>query len=383
MEEVKENIVDPTLVVMDTVAETLTGEVTSSDTFGNFLIRVSIAVAIALVVTFVICRRVLPWLSRKSRQLNHPIPAILFEGLESPLSAFILSGVAYFIFMASPYELSAWVTGLIAQLYSALLIFYVSWFGWNCTPLCGELLNRFSPTSTSESTIKTATGFLANIWRIIVSMLAVISLLEFLGFNVSSLIAGLGLAGLTVSLAAQSSADNFVCGLILVLEQTISVGDWVVIGDVEGQVEAVTLRSTKLRKLDRSLAIIANSAVCDGTIQNLSRRPSRIYDFLLGVTYDTPRPTIEKLMADIEAMLNADPLVDKGTVMVKLWGFGSSSIDILVRCHVNTPLLNDFILAQNTYNLRLMDIMEKNHCSFAFPSTSIYMETPLKVNRQE
>lgn len=359
----------------DAVVGAIGGDISASVSLTDYLIRVGIVLLIALVVGGIFCRRVLPRMAKAARARNHSAVAILCDALESPLFALAIVIVLYFAVLAAPIHLPVWVSDIARTLHRVILLLCITWFGWNCTPLCHTLMQRFAPASISGSALDTASGFLRYIWRVILLMLASISLLETMGFNVSSLIAGLGLAGLTISLAAQSSANDFFCGLIIVLERPISVGDWVRIGDVEGEVESVNLRSTKIRQLDRGLVTLSNSAVCDGTVENYSRRPSRIYDFKLGVTYDTTRPMLEKLMVDIEAMLKADPKVESDTVLVKLWGFGDSSIDILVRCHIATPALADFAAAQNNLNLKLMDVMEKNGCSFAFPSTSVYVET--------
>lgn len=236
------------------------------------------------------------------------------------------------------------------------------------------MLHQFAPASSDTGTLNTIDSFLSNIWKALIAAFAAISTLDLFGFNVSSLITGLGLIGLTVSLAAQDSAANFFSGLVIVLERPFTVGDWVVIGGTEGTVEQVSFRSTRLRTADGALVTLSNRSVCSGVIENYNRRETRLFDFILGVTYSTTRAQLEQLMADVEAMLKANPHVLENTVQVKVKAFGDSSIDIWIRAQIDTPQLADFNAVRNDLNLSLMDVMEKNGCSFAFPSTSIYVE---------
>ena len=96
--------------------------------------------------------------------------------------------------------------------------------------------------------------------------------------------------------------------------------------------------------------------------------------FTLGVTYDTPRATIESLMEELRTMLSAREDVDSSTVRVRLTGFSASSIDILVQCAVNTPDLAVFLATQEQINLEILDIMQRQGAEFAFPSQTVYMK---------
>jgi len=115
--------------------------------------------------------------------------------------------------------------------------------------------------------------------------------------------------------------------------------------------------------------ILTNSTVSSATINNGTLRNKRLYRFTLGVTYDTTRPRLEQLMADLTVMLKASPYTYEDSVLVKLSGFGASSIDLLV-----TADMTRFLQMQNDLNLDLMDVMQKNGVDFAFPSTTVYLE---------
>ena len=201
-----------------------------------------------------------------------------------------------------------------------------------------------------------------------------ITILDQLGYPVTGLITGVGLAGLTVSLAAQDSASNLFSGLMILLEHPFDIGDWITVGDVEGAVEDLTFRSTKVRALDNSLYVLPNASVASATINNATNRTKRMYRFTLGVTYGTTRAQLEALMADLAEMLRTRPETQTDSVIVRLTGFGDSSIDLLVSCYVLTADLGRFLEIQNSLNLDLMDMMQKHGVEFAFPSTSVYIE---------
>ena len=206
------------------------------------------------------------------------------------------------------------------------------------------------------------------------AVFACITVMNELGFNVTGLITGVGLAGLTVSLAAQDSASNLFSGLVILMEHPFVIGDGIAVGDVEGTVEDISFRSTKIRALDNSVYVLPNSSVSNATVNNGTSRTKRLFRFTLGVTYTATRPQLEHLIADLDALLRAHPDVYTDSVTVKLTGFGDSSIDILISCYIKTADLGKFLAIQNGLNLDIMDVMAKNGTQFAFPSTSVYLE---------
>ncbi|MCD8076803.1 MAG: mechanosensitive ion channel family protein, partial [Lachnospiraceae bacterium] len=160
----------------------------------------------------------------------------------------------------------------------------------------------------------------------------------------------------------------------LVVERPFGIGDYVILGSVEGTVEEVSFRSTRLRTPDKVLITIENSQVCSEYIQNITDRSTRLWTFSLGVKYDTPPERIEKLRNDLTAMFQADPQVVPDMVNVVLSEFSSSSIDLNARIYVTAVDLGEYRELQNRINLKIMDVMRQDGCEFAYPSTSVYLE---------
>ena len=230
--------------------------------------------------------------------------------------------------------------------------------------------DRIFVTALSEN----LTTLLNKVYKVLIVVLGVMTMAQESGLPVGSIVASAGLVGLTISLAAQDSAKNLFSGLVILLDRPFSIGDWITIGDVSGEVVDINFRSTKVRALDNSVYILTNSTVSSATINNGTLRNKRLYRFTLGVTYDTTRPRLEQLMADLTAMLKASPYTYEDSVLVKLNGFGASSIDLLVSAYLRTADMTRFLQMQNDLNLDLMDVMQKNGVDFAFPSTTVYLE---------
>ena len=220
---------------------------------------------------------------------------------------------------------------------------------------------------------KTLLSLLDTAYKVLVVILGVATLAQESGFPIGSIVAGAGLIGLTISLAAQETAGNIFSGIVILVDKPFAVGDWIIAGDVEGEVIDINFRSIKIRGLDKSVSILTNSKVCSSTIVNCAMRTTRPYKFTLGVTYGTSRAKLEQLMADLTAMLEASESVEKGSALVRLTSFGDSSINLLVSAYLRTNQAGTFLQMQNDLNLNVMDVMQKDGVEFAFPSTTVYL----------
>ena len=220
---------------------------------------------------------------------------------------------------------------------------------------------------------KTLLSLLDTAYKVLVVILGVATLAQESGFPIGSIVAGAGLIGLTISLAAQETAGNIFSGIVILVDKPFAVGDWIIAGDVEGEVIDINFRSIKIRGLDKSVSILTNSKVCSSTIVNCAMRTTRPYKFTLGVTYGTSRAKLEQLMADLTAMLEASESVEKGSALVRLTSFGDSSINLLVSAYLRTNQAGTFLQMQNDLNLNIMDVMQRDGVDFAFPSTTVYL----------
>lgn len=255
----------------------------------------------------------------------------------------------------------------------AVSLLSIAWALWRSSKLCSLLLRDVQHRLDLE-TNRTVSQFFENIYRFAVALFSTLFILDAFGVPITSLIAGAGVVGLAVSLAAQPTISNLISGVTLVLEHPFGLGDYVKIENVEGTVENISFRSTSLRTPDNVLITVENEKVCNGFIHNLTNRQTRLWQFVIAVPFTTPRANIERLMADIRVLLTNDARIVSQTLLVVLTDIGVSGFEITVRTQANTTDYGEYLNMRSEMNLAIMDLMEKNGCKFAFPSTSVYME---------
>ena len=209
--------------------------------------------------------------------------------------------------------------------------------------------------------------------QLLLIVIGVLYIADAIGFDVWKLAAGVGIGGLAFALAAQDTVANLFGSINIFLDRPFQIGDWVQIGAVEGVVEEVGFRSTRVRTFYNSLVTIPNSQITSANVDNLGVRPRRRIKLVLGVTYDTPPDLIQAFVEGIRAVLAAHPVVQR-TYEVHVNNFGPSSIDILVYYHVVTDSWSEELDTRAKNMLEFMRVANALGVSFAFPSTSLYVE---------
>ncbi len=198
------------------------------------------------------------------------------------------------------------------------------------------------------------------------------------GYNIDSLIAGLGLGGLAFALAAKDSIGNVFGGVVIITEKPFTLGDWIETPSVEGTVEDITFRSTKIRTFAQSLVTIPNSTLANEAITNWSKIGKRRITFHLGITYSTTREKIKNVISQIKHMLENHQEIHKDTIFVHFDRFNDSSLDLFLYFFTNTTNWAEWLRVKEDINLKIMEILENEQVSIAFPSTSLYFENPLE-----
>jgi MscS family membrane protein len=195
-----------------------------------------------------------------------------------------------------------------------------------------------------------------------------------LGFPAYSVLAGLGVGGLAVALAARDSIANLLGSLLIMLEKPFRVGHYIRVGGTEGTVENVGFRSTRIRTLDNSLISIPNNAVVNATVENLSLRAMRRQRFFLQVTYDTTRAELEELVAGIRRLILEHPLTNKTNLQVRFNNFSESSLDILVMFYFDIQDYTIELAEREAILLQIMGLTTDLGVEFAFPTRTIHVE---------
>lgn len=213
--------------------------------------------------------------------------------------------------------------------------------------------------------------YLRNGVKLLVGVLILLVILQEWGVNVSALIASLGIVGLAFSLAAQDTVSNLFGFGTIVGDRPFVVGEYIVSPHVEGIVEEVGLRSTRVRKPDRALATVPNAILANSTVERFALR--RI-NFTLGVTYETTADEMEALVERLRLLLKERHYVRGDSIAVYFVGFGESSLDITMQCDVLHRDWRMFMQERETINLKVMRIVAEMGLSVAFPTRSLYID---------
>ena len=194
------------------------------------------------------------------------------------------------------------------------------------------------------------------------------------GIDVWQLAAGVGIGGLAFALAAQDTVANVFGSINIFVDRPFQIGDWVKIGSVEGVVEEVGFRSTRVRTFYNSLVTIPNSQTTNANVDNLGVRPRRRIKMTIGLTYDTPPDKVQAYVEGVRAILASHPYVQR-TYEVHFYNLGGSALEILVYYHVITPDWHEELAARSQNLMEFMRLADRLGVSFAFPSTSVYIES--------
>lgn len=216
--------------------------------------------------------------------------------------------------------------------------------------------------------------------RLIGALCAVLVLIQgadALGFPAYSVLAGLGVGGLAVALAARDSIANLLGSLLIMFEKPFRIGSNIKVSGTEGVVENVGFRSTRIRTLDNSVVSIPNNSIVNTTVENLSLRTMRRQQFSLQVTYDTSREKLEALVAGIRHLILDHPLTDKTKFYVRFNNFSESSLDILVAFHLEVNNRADELQEREVILLRIMNFMSEMGVQFAFPTRTLQINATL------
>jgi MscS family membrane protein len=223
-------------------------------------------------------------------------------------------------------------------------------------------------------------SFDAHLWRLgartigtVASVVIIGNAAQELGLPLYSVVAGLGIGGLAVALAIRPTLENLIGGIVLYLDRPVRVGDFCNFGDKTGTVEAIGVRSTKLRALDRTLITVPNAALADMQLINWARCDRMLINATIGLRYETENDQLRHVLVKLREMLHAHPKIHSDTVRVRFAGFGQSSLDIAVRIYVLTQDFNEFHAIREDVLLRMSEIVKASGSSFAFPSQTLYM----------
>lgn len=198
--------------------------------------------------------------------------------------------------------------------------------------------------------------------KIIAFTVAVLNWLENLGFNASTLLAGLGIGGLAIALAAQKTVENIIGAITLYTSAPIRIGNFCRFGNSLGVVEEIGLRATRIRTLDRSVIYVANAKFIDMDIENYSEREKIAFKPKIFLVPNTPKENIDALLAGIRAMLDATESLDKTPLRTHFKAYTIYGLELDILAYVNTTDFDVYLDEINQLNLNILALLNEHNC---------------------
>ncbi len=207
----------------------------------------------------------------------------------------------------------------------------------------------------------------------LVVVMGVLSVLAILGFNLTTVLAGLGIGGIAIAFAAQKTLENLFGGISVLADEVIRVGDFCNFGNKVGTVEDISLRSTRIRTLDRTLLSIPNGSLATMNIENFASRDKILFNPTLGVRYETTADQIRFLLAALRRLLYEHPKVETDSARIRFASFDTSGLNLEIFAYILTSDMGEFTAIREDILLRVMEIVGNSGTGFAFPSQTLYM----------
>jgi len=222
--------------------------------------------------------------------------------------------------------------------------------------------------SRHQSFAYSAMPLASRVLKITIIMVCIAAVLSAWGYNTTTILAGLGVGGLAVALAAQKTIENLFGGVAVITDRPVAVGDFCRFGSQVGTVEDVGLRSTRIRTLDRTLVTIPNAEFSNMTLENFSKRDKMWFHITLNLRRDTRPGQVRILLESITRALTEHAKVQTGPLPVRFIGVGTYSLDLEVFAYVLTPNFDEFLQVQQELLLWIMDAVQAAETALAVPT---------------
>ena len=317
------------------------------------------------------CALLLRPVSRLSRRGSSEQPVLhALARLALPLF-FLVATPAVTYFALAQINFIGEVASIIQIAATAIMFLAGAWIVWRIAPVLAEAI-----IATPKINTESIDAYLIRICMRLLGIVVAAGLLAVgasqLGLPVYGILAGLGVGGLAIALAAQPTVENLIGGLSLFADKPIRVGDVCRYGTEEGTVEAIGIRSTRLRGGDRTLTTMPNGVLSKMPLVNLSQRDRMLIRSVIGVRYETSPEQLRYLLVKIREALLRHPKIQPDLVRVRFVGFGASSLDIELFAYVKTTKGPEFLSVREELFLQVMDIVNQSGTGFAFPSQTLY-----------
>ena len=311
--------------------------------------------------------------ARLARITTTHVDDLLVVAVKKPLEwVVVVLGLYLAIYTLRPPEM---VMGVLRAGFWVPFSLLTAWMIFRCVNVFTSMLKEWA-RKTDTTLDDHLVPIVERSLQIMVWIMAALMILQNLGYSVSGLLAGLGIGGLAVALAAQKTLADVFGSIMLLADRPFVPGDWIVSPDreIEGVVERIGFRSTRIRTFEQTVVAIPNNRLAEFVIDNISSRPYRRVWITVGLTYDTPSDRMREAVSRIENLLRTHPEVSQeSTILVRFNEISENSLDIMVYYFTATTVWEDYLRIREDVNLKIMEIVESLGLRMAFPTRTVHV----------
>lgn len=326
-----------------------------------------VQIAISIVIIFFVFRAVLAKsilktinivLKRKEKTSENP--------MYKTLKNFIMILGFYLASLILP--LSEKISYLINELFRIVLILFV-------TKILTIIINKDSKIfkKVFKSKNEAVNSFFCKIVRGVLWVISFVIIFKLLGFDLSGLIAGLGVGSVIISLAAQDTVKSLLSGVTILTEKPFEIGDWIKVGTNQGSVLDITFKSTRIKAADNTIITIPNSMVTEDCVVNWNKLKSRRFECVLNLHLDTTSEEIKKLIEEIKLVLKNNPAIDSESVQVFFDAITAYSSDIKIFLYITETEYIKYLKVKEEIHYELLGLIDKENIILAYPTQTIYI----------
>ena len=299
---------------------------------------------------------------------------LLFDAISKPVNAFIMIGVIHVAVFLLVFNLENFPTAFIGKSYTVLLGIVLIWGVYRLVNVAAHYLDELV-ADKDESLKGQFVPLIKKALRILVIVVGGLTVLATIGVNITGLAALLSVGALAFSLGAKDSVANLVGTVNILSDRPYKVGDWITVGsNIDGTVEEIGFRSTKIRMFDKTLMTVPNGTLATETIKNWSRMPKRRIKMTIGLTYDASPKQMREVLKRIETILKEDEGVDQDYMLVQFTDFGPSSLDVFLYYFSKSTVWKEYLETRERVNLKIMECLEEMGLEFAFPTQTMHLK---------
>jgi MscS family membrane protein len=300
----------------------------------------------------------------------------LLAAVERPAKfLFVVLGLYVAVAVAAlPADVDLFMTRLVRS----LIAFTIFWTLYRVLQPLSFLFTKAMDAFGHDGLGDSLTDFFVKLARFVVVCVGVVAVLEEWDFNVGAVLGGLGLVGMAVAFGAQNLIANLFAGVSIFLDRMFAKGDWIRASGVEGTVEEIGFRTTKIRRFDKALTTVPNAKLAGDAVVNFSRMTNRRIYWKIGIEYSASEGQLREIVNGIRDYIQGNDDFEtspaRATTLIHVDSFNDSSIDIMLYCFTATTNWGEWMRVKEDLAFHIKQLVEAAGTGFAFPSTSIYLE---------